>query len=125
MGEASEHIQLQSPRHGIPMKHPKKRKPSGGPVAARGAQTHYTLEVVCEIAGVPRRTVLLYREHGLIPTAAVDGPSKLRFDDEAVRALRRIEHLRAHYEMNLRTLKFTLGLLGEVERLRDNLGSRR
>lgn len=106
------------------MKHPKKRKPSSRPPAARGVESFYTLEVVCEIAGLPRRTVLRYKEHGLIPTAAVAGPGGHHFDDEAVRALRRIEHLRAHYEMNLRTLKFTLGLLGELERLRDSLGSR-
>jgi DNA-binding transcriptional MerR regulator len=103
------------------MKHPKKRKPA----AARESGTFYTLEVVCEIAGVPRRTVLRYKEHGLIPAAAANGPGERRFDDEAVRAVRRIEHLRSHYEMNLRTLKFTLGLLGELERLRDDLGSRR
>ncbi len=107
------------------MKFPKKRRPSRRPAASQGAETHYTLEVVCEIAGVPRRTVLRYKEHGLIPTAAANGPGERQFDDEALRALRRIEHLRAHYEMNLRTLKFTLGLLGELERLRDNLGSRR
>jgi DNA-binding transcriptional MerR regulator len=107
------------------MKHSKKSKPSSRPAAERNSETFYTLEVVSEIAGIPRRTVLHYKEHGLIPTAAATGPGGRQFDDEALRALRRIEHLRAHYEMNLRTLKFTLGLLGELERLRDNLGSRR
>jgi len=37
----------------------------------------------------------------------------------ALRTLRRIEYLRTHYEMNLRALKLTLRLLGELERLRD------
>jgi DNA-binding transcriptional MerR regulator len=107
------------------MKHPNKRKPSVRAAAARDTDTFYTLEVVCEIVGVPRRTVLRYKEHGLIPTAAASRPGEHQYDDEALRALRRIEHLRAHYEMNLRTLKFTLGLIGELERLRDSLGSRR
>lgn len=107
------------------MKSPKKKRTSNRPVVAREPETVYTLDVVCEIAGVPRRTVLHYKELGLIPAAAGNGPGSRQFDDETLRALRRIEHLQAHYEMNLRTLKFTLGLLGELERLRDNLGSRR
>ena len=83
----------------------------------------YTLDVLCELVGVSSKTILHYQENGLIVPAG--GSGSRRFDDETLRTLRRIEHLRARYEMNLRSLKFTLGLLQELERLRDDLRSRR
>lgn len=86
--------------------------------------TVYTLEVLCELVGVPSRTVLHYQEHGLISPAGTAGPGARRFNDGTLRTLRRIEHLRARYEMNLRSLRFTLGLLDELERLREDLRSR-
>jgi DNA-binding transcriptional MerR regulator len=106
------------------MKHPRKTR-SRVPAAdsADGSAT-YTLDVLCELVGVSSKTILHYQEHGLIVPAG--GPSaRRRFDDETLRTLRRIEHLRSRYEMNLRSLKFALGLLRELEQLRDDLRSRR
>jgi DNA-binding transcriptional MerR regulator len=107
------------------MKHPRKtRSPAPHARTADGGST-YTLDVLCELVGVSSQTILHYQEHGLIVPAATTSRAAGRFDDETLRTLRRIEHLRAHYEMNLRSLKFTLGLLGELERLQDDLRSRR
>ncbi|HXN48088.1 MAG TPA: MerR family transcriptional regulator [Bryobacteraceae bacterium] len=106
------------------MKSPKKTDSTGRPMVKTELEAVYTLEVLCELVGVPSRTVLHYQEHGLISPAGAAGSSARRFDDEALRTLRRIEHLRARYEMNLRSLRFTLGLLDELERLRDDLRSR-
>jgi len=76
----------------------------------------YTLEVLAEITGVTTQTIVQYQEHGLI---------RPEFDDETIRALRRIEHLRESCEMNLAGLKLITGLLDEVEQLREELRARR
>ena len=72
----------------------------------------YTLEILAEITGVSTQTIVLYQEHGLI---------RPDFDDETVRALRRIEHLRETCELNLAGLKLLTSLLEEVEQLRAEL----
>ncbi len=76
----------------------------------------YTLQVLAEITGVTTQTIVQYQEHGLI---------RPEFDDETIRALRRIEHLRESCEMNLAGLKLLTGLLNEVEQLREELRARR
>jgi DNA-binding transcriptional MerR regulator len=63
----------------------------------------YSLEILAEITGVATQTIVQYQEHGLI---------RPQFDDETIRALRRIEHLRETCEMNLHGLKLlTHGIL--------------
>jgi DNA-binding transcriptional MerR regulator len=76
----------------------------------------YTLQVLAEITGVTTQTIVQYQEHGLI---------RPEFDDDTIRALRRIEHLRETCEMNLAGLKLLTGLLNEVEQLREELRARR
>lgn len=107
------------------MKHPKKDHSPGPTPTNAGMDAAYTLDVLCELVGVSSQTILHYQEHGLIVPAGTAGPAARRFNDETLRTLRRIEHLRARYEMNLRSLKFTLRLLQDLERLRDDLRSRR
>ena len=72
----------------------------------------YTLDILAEITGVSTQTIVQYQEHGLI---------RPDFDDETVRALRRIEHLRETCELNLAGLKLLTNLLEEVEQLRAEL----
>ena len=84
--------------------------------------TGYTLEILAEITGVSTTTILRYQEHGLIHPVSNGEP---HFDDEAVRALLRIEHLRDTCEMNLAGLKLLASLLEEVEKLRAELHARR
>jgi len=72
----------------------------------------YTLDILAEITGVSTQTIVQYQEHGLIHP---------EFDDETVRALRRIEHLRETCELNLAGLKLLTSLLEEVEQLRAEL----
>lgn len=76
----------------------------------------YTLEILSETTGVSTQTIVTYQEHGII---------RPQFDDDTVRALRRIEHLRETYEMNFSGLKRLTQLLDEVEQLRQELRSRR
>ena len=84
--------------------------------------SEYTLEVLATITGVSTQTILLYQEHGLIRPVSTGDRG---FDDEAVRTLRRIQHLRDTCEMNLAGLKLLASLLEEVEKLRAELHARR
>lgn len=76
----------------------------------------YTLEVLAEITGIESTTLIQYQEHGII---------RPDFDDDTVRNLRRVQHLRDACEMNLEGVKLLTQLLDEVERLREQLRARR
>jgi DNA-binding transcriptional MerR regulator len=76
----------------------------------------YSLEIVSELTGVSAQTIVQYQEHGLISSG---------LDDETIRALRRIEHLRETCEVNFAGLKLLTQLLDEVERLRAELRGQR
>lgn len=76
----------------------------------------YSLEILAETTGVSTQMIVQYQEHGIL---------RPQFDDDAVRALRRIEALRETCEMNLRGLKMLTQLLDEVEQLRQELRTRR
>ena len=108
MGKAAQRLPLQPPSH--PMKK-----------TGKTADSVYTLSVVVKLTGVSSETILLYQEQGLITPVAARGPGLRQFNDDALRTLRRIEHLRTRYEMNLRSLKLTLTLLEELERVRADL----
>jgi MerR family transcriptional regulator/heat shock protein HspR len=75
----------------------------------------YSLEVFARIGGVDEETILRYRERGFIRPLPTDGE---RFDDESLRTLRRIEHLRETCGVNDAGLRLILDLLEEIERLR-------
>ena len=75
----------------------------------------YSLEVFARISGVAEETILRYRERGFIRPLPTDSE---RFDDEALRTLRRIEHLRETCGVNDSGLRLILDLLEEIERLR-------
>lgn len=94
------------------------------PAPAAGPGTVYTVGIVAQLAGLSSRTVVRYLEQGLISPRASPRPGAVEFDEEALRLLRRIEHLRTHYRMTPQGLKLTLRLLEELERLQDLLRSR-
>ncbi len=75
----------------------------------------YSLEVFARISGVSEETIDHYREHGFIRPVRGHGEC---YDDEALRTLRRIEHLRETCGVNDAGLQLILGLLEEIERLR-------
>ncbi|HTB79390.1 MAG TPA: MerR family transcriptional regulator [Opitutaceae bacterium] len=107
------------------MKKSKKAASSAPLVFEPDLDAVYTLEVVVELTGVSSQTILHYQEQGLISPVAASGSGVRQFNDEALRTLRRLEHLRTRYEMNLRALKFTLGLLDKMESLQADLRARR
>jgi len=79
----------------------------------------YSLEVIAELAGVDTRTVLLYQKKGYLRPVSGDEERSAIFDTEALRQLRRIEHIRNTCVINEVGLRLVLDLLREVEFLRQ------
>ena len=76
------------------------------------SQTVYTLVILAGITGVSTQTILEYQEHGLI---------RPKLDEDSLRILRRIEHLRESCQVNLAGLKVLTSLLEKVEQLNEEL----
>jgi MerR family transcriptional regulator/heat shock protein HspR len=85
------------------------------------ARTVYTIEMVAQLAQVPRRLIVLYYKHGLVLPVRDPASSGWCFDEEAIRIVRRIEYLRSACNVNLAGIKLIIGLTEEVERLRQEL----
>ncbi len=107
------------------MNTPMESNPIDQPIFGPEPDALYTLDIVAELTGVSSRTILHYQEQGLISPVAGGGSEAHRFNEEALRALRRIEHLRTHFDMNQAGLRLMLSLLDEVEKLRADLRARR
>jgi MerR family transcriptional regulator/heat shock protein HspR len=105
------------------MNAPPENDPNDLPLFEPDTEATYTLEIVAELTGVSSQTILHYQEHGLISPLADSESGAHYFNDDALRTLRRIEHLRTHCGMNETGIKLMLGLLDEVERLRADLRS--
>jgi len=81
----------------------------------------YGLEAAAHIAGVPRRTLLIYCRFGLVPTLFQPPYGVMAFTEEAIHTVRRIEQVRKLHGPNLPLLKALFTLLEEVEQLRAEL----
>ncbi len=101
------------------MSTPSQNDPASLPLFEPDVDATYTLEAVVRLTGVSSQTILHYQERGLITPVAG------QFDEETLRTLRRIEHLRSTCAVNESGLKLILDLMGEVERLRAELSTRR
>jgi DNA-binding transcriptional MerR regulator len=75
-------------------------------------QVVYSLDILAEITGVSTQTILEYQEHGLI---------RPELDEDSLRVLRRIEHLRESCQVNFAGLKVLTSLLEKVEQLNEEL----
>lgn len=93
--------------------------PSDLPVYDAETDTHYSIDVIAEMAGVDAQTVIRYQERGFIRPVSNETSAPALFDAEGLRQLRRIEHLRATCEVNDTGLKLILDLLHELECLRQ------
>lgn len=88
--------------------------PSDGESADR-----YSLDLIARMAGVDTRTVIRYQERGLLRSCPADRQTPPVFDSECLRQLRLIEHLRGTFAVNDSGLELILGLLHEIECLRQ------
>jgi DNA-binding transcriptional MerR regulator len=81
----------------------------------------YSLDATARLAGVPRRSILIYCRAGLVRPVVQPPYGVMEFTEEAIYTARRIEHLRTVHGLDLAWLKTMFDLLDEVERLRAEL----
>jgi hypothetical protein len=81
----------------------------------------YSLDVAAHIAGVPRRSILVYCRAGLVKTVFQPPHGIMAFTEEAIHTVRRIEQVRSMHAPNLTLLKTLFDLFEEVARLRVEL----
>jgi len=81
----------------------------------------YSLDATAHLAGVPRRSILIYCRAGLVRPVVQPPYGVLEFTEEAIYVVRKSEHLRAAHGLDLPLLKTMFDLLDEVERLRAEL----
>ena len=81
----------------------------------------YSLDAAARLAGVPRRSILIYCRAGLVRPVVQPPYGVMEFTEEAIYTVRRIEHLRAVHASDLAWLKTLFDLLEEMERLRAEL----
>jgi DNA-binding transcriptional MerR regulator len=81
----------------------------------------YSLDAAAHLAGIPRRSILIYCRAGLVRPVVQPPYGVLEFTEEAIYALRQVEHLRTVHGLDLALLKTMFDLLDEVERLRAEL----
>ena len=81
----------------------------------------YSLDAAAHLAGVPRRSILIYCRAGLVRSLFLPPYGVMAFTEEAIHAVRRIEHVRTVHGPDLALLKTMFDLMEEVERLRAEL----
>jgi DNA-binding transcriptional MerR regulator len=81
----------------------------------------YSLDVTARLAGIPRRSILIYCRAGLVRPVVQPPYGVMEFTEEAIYALRRVEHLRTVHGLDFAWIKTIFDLLDEVEHLRAEL----
>jgi hypothetical protein len=81
----------------------------------------FSIEHTAHLAGVPRRTILIYCKHGLISPITDPTLWGYWFSAETIRTLRRIESLRATCGDDLPGIGIILDLMKELQALRAQL----
>jgi DNA-binding transcriptional MerR regulator len=81
----------------------------------------YSLDVAAQLAGVPRRSILIYCRAGLVRSILQPPYGIMTFTEEAIHTVRRIEHVRINHSADITLLKTLFDLLEEVEQLRSEL----
>ncbi|MDD5520164.1 MAG: MerR family transcriptional regulator [Kiritimatiellae bacterium] len=78
----------------------------------------YSLDAAAHLAGVPRRSILIYCRAGLVRPVFQPPYGVMAFTEEAIHTVRRIEYVRAIHGIDVAWIKTMFDLLDEVERLR-------
>lgn len=127
MGKTPQHVSVQPSNQPLAMTIPTLDPASGSrPIEPEAeAEAIYTLDIIVQLSGVASETVRAYQEEGLIAPPELPNPDSQRFDDETLRTLRQIEHLKACYGMSLPGIRLLLRLLQETERLEAELRAQR
>ena len=78
----------------------------------------YNLAAAARLAGVSRRSILMYCRAGLIQPVLQPPYGIMAFTEDTIRTIRRIEQLRSIHGINVHWIKTMFDLLDEVARLR-------
>lgn len=78
----------------------------------------YSLDTTAHLAGVPRRSILIYCRAGLVRPVFQPPHGVMAFTEEAIYTIRRVEDVRAAHGLNVVWIKTMFDLRDEVERLR-------
>jgi DNA-binding transcriptional MerR regulator len=81
----------------------------------------YSLDATARLAGVPRRSILIYCRAGLVRPIVQQPYGVMEFTEEAIYTLRRIEYLRTVHGLDIAWIKTLFDLFDEVECLRAEL----
>jgi DNA-binding transcriptional MerR regulator len=81
----------------------------------------YSIETTAQLAGVPRRAILIYCKHGLISPTVDPTLWGYWFTADSIRTLRRIESLRQTCGDDFCGIAIILDLVNEVQTLRAQL----
>ena len=76
----------------------------------------YDVDMTARLAGVARRSVLVYCRWGFVAPATNPELAGWHFSAETIDAIRQIEHLRVQQGVNLPGIRIILGLLAEFGR---------
>jgi DNA-binding transcriptional MerR regulator len=79
----------------------------------------YTLEATAQLAGVSRRSLLIYCRRELVHPIRQLPHGSIAFTAEAIYLVRELEHLRAVHGIDIDSIKSLLNLLEEMESLRS------
>ncbi len=97
---------------------PDNRPPTALEVFQPKPDVLYSLDAAARLAGVPRRSILIYWRAGLVRPVVQPPHGVMQFTEESIYIIRRIEHLRTVHGLDLPSLKILFDLIEEVERLR-------
>ena len=78
----------------------------------------YSLDATAHLAGVPRRSILIYCHAGLVRAVFQPPHGVMAFTEETIYTVRRIEDMRAAHRLDVACVKTMFDLRDEVERLR-------
>jgi hypothetical protein len=87
--------------------------------------TLYPIDVVAHLARIPRHLILVCFKNGLVEAQVDPEFGGYYFDETAIRTLQRVEYLHTQCGINLAGIRIILGLMDEVERLREALDDAR
>lgn len=81
----------------------------------------YALDAAARLAGVPRRSLLVYCRAGLVRATLQAPHGIMAFTEEEIFVARRIEQLRTVHGLSLVWIKTLFALADEVDRLREEV----
>ena len=81
----------------------------------------YSLDATAHLAGVSRRSLLVYCRAGLVRPVFQPPYGIMVFTEETIYTVRRVEHLRVVHGIDVTWIKTLFDLIEEVERLRSEV----